>query len=182
MSKYVSYEVLAGIPAMMRAKREEVAKLGKRQLALFVHDELFLSWLVTLVWRQQNIRQCRIGHNLFKAEMPPLVNFAIPKWARDKIRENPHEQFWQFYFREDETKTHHEVRSILPRRLVPLLEEYLEHHRPILLRDRDVTNLFLNQRGHPLSRNRFTDLMSSLTLRYAHRRVTPHVCRDIFAY
>jgi integrase len=182
LSKYVPYEDLAKIPELIAAKRDEAAKLGSRQVALLVHDQLLLSWFLNLVWRQRNVRECRIGHNLFKAEIPLIANMAVPAWARERIQANPHELFWQFHFSEDETKTGHEVRAILPRRLIPLLEEYLEHHRPVLLADRICTNLFLNREGTRLTMNQVTDLISTLTLRYAHRRVTPHLFRDIFAY
>jgi hypothetical protein len=46
------------------------------------------------------------------------------------MEHNPSEEFWQFRFGKDETKTKHEVRAILPRKLVRLLEEYLQHYRP----------------------------------------------------
>lgn len=71
---------------------------------------------------------------------------------------------------------------MVPRRLVPLLEEYLEHHRPLLLRGTDYGFLFVNRRGGPLTQRQVTILVSNLTMRYKHRRVTPHLFRDIFAY
>jgi integrase len=77
---------------------------------------------------------------------------------------------------------HREVRSILPRRLVPLLEEYLAYYRPILLRAPDAKNLFLNRDGGPLTLKEVTHLVSNLAARYGHRRVTPHLFRDIFAF
>ena len=144
LNKYLPYEVIRDIPARIRERREELGvQLSERQLAFLVHDELLVLWLVTLLWRQRNIRECRIGENLYKAPFPPLVNMAIPEWARESIKSNPHAEFWQFRFREQGTKTGNEVRSILPHRLVPLLEEYLERHRPAILRGFDPGNLFL---------------------------------------
>src|SRR5438128_8886024 len=95
---------------------------------------------------------------------------------------NPHEQFWQYHFWEDEAKNGREVHSILPRRLVPLLEDYLEHYRSLLLNGRDPGTLFLNEDGTPLTIRGIGELVGELTLRYAHKRVTPHLFRDIFAY
>jgi hypothetical protein len=114
--------------------------------------------------------------------VPPLVNMAVPRWAQESIVANPRVEFWQFHFREDETKTYYEVQAILPRRLVPLLKEYLERYRPILLQESRTPNLFLTQQGRPLSRNELTSRVSNLTLEYEHRRVTPHLIRDIFAF
>ncbi len=180
--KYLPYDTLADIPRMIHGRREEVAKVGRKQLAFLVHDELLLYWLATLVWRQRNVRECRIGTNLFKAELPPLANIARPQWVEERLAVNPHDQFWQFYFREDETKTGHVVRSILPRRLVPLLEEYLQQHRSLLFRGSDRGTLFLNRADGPLTQHQVNDLVSTLTMRYKRRRVTPHLFRDIFAY
>jgi integrase len=140
-----------------------------------------------MAWRQRNVRECRISApgnrlNLFKSELPPLINFAVPDWVKEDLRTNPHQQFWQFHFRKDETKTHHEVRSILPRDLVPLLEEYLEHHRPKLLKRGDPGTLFITVQGKRFSKKRVTDLVSEVTLRYGGKRVTPHLLRDVFAF
>ena len=89
---------------------------------------------------------------------------------------------WQYHFREDQTKNGREVRSILPRRLVPLLEEYLGHHRACLVNGSDPGTLFVNSDGHRLNASQVTLLVSNLTLRHAGRRVTPHIFRDIWAY
>lgn len=203
LSKYLPYETIDAIPGMIHDKREELANRAGRisnsqnpvsprlaakeasqikELAWLAHDELLLSWLVEMLWRQRNTRECRLGRNLYKAEIPPMVNMAIPQWVQDRVALSPHEEFWQIYFREDETKMGHEVRCVLPHRLVPALEEYLELHRPTLVKGSDPGNLFLNRKSRPLTTSRVNGLISKLTLRYAHRRVTPHVLRDIWAF
>jgi integrase len=180
--KYVPYEKLQEIPGMIRVEREQTAKSSPKQLALLVRDELIFSWLIKLVWRQRNIRECRIGHNLFKAAITPFDSIAIPIWTRERMKHNPSEECWQFRFGKDETKTKHEVRAILPLKLVPLLEEYLQHYRPTLLSGADPGTLFLNSDGGSLTLRQTADLLSELALRYVHKRVTPHGVRDIFAY
>ena len=185
--KYLPYETVADIPRLIREKRKDAAKIGAAELAYVVHDALVMQWLVVLPWRQRNIRECRIGLkseavNLFKAEIEQWDTVAKPTWVAEKLRLNPREQFWQYHFREDETKTAREVRSILPRRLVPLLEEYLDHHRPLLIKGDDPGTLFVNRDGVPLTDHRMVSLVSRLTLRHAGRRVTPHIFRDIWAY
>jgi integrase len=180
--KYLPYEAVAEIPALIRGGREAAAQRNRKQVAIAVRDELFMSWIVTLPWRQRNIRECQLERNLFRAELPTLANIARPEWVQQSLLANPHEEFWQFYFREDETKTGQEVRSVLPHRLVPLLEEYIEAHRPLLVMGSDPGNLFLNCRGGPLTRDEVIYLVSRLTIQYKGRRVTPHLFRDIFAY
>jgi len=205
LKKCLPYETIAHIPRMIRDEREKVANLAgrisspqnpvaprlaakqasmKRQIAILAHDELLLSWLVELVWRQRNIRECQMGmgRNLFKAEIPAMTNMAIPQWVQERIALNPQEQIWQVQFRENETKTGHKVHFILPHCLVPLLEEYLQYHRPILLRGSDPGTLFVNRDGCPLTSSQVNYVVSNLTMQYGHRRVTPHLCRDIWAF
>ena len=185
--KYLDYDTLADIPRRIHQTRQEAATHGAKPLAWAVHDELLMQWLVVLIWRQRNIRECRIGlksegANLFKAEIEHWDNIKKPKWVEERLKIKPREQFWQYHFREDETKNSREVRSILPRRLVSLLEEYLEHHRPQLVNENDPSTLFLNRAGHRLADFEVTSLVSRLTLRHAGKRVTPHIFRDMWAY
>jgi integrase len=180
--KYLPYGEVAEIPRLLRRDREGATHAAPRRVAAAVRDELIMSWLVILPWRQRNIRECQLGHNLFKAKLSPLDTIARPLWVRERLRANPNEEFWQFHFREKETKTGGEVRSILPRRLVALLEEYLQQYRPVLLRGKDPGTLFVSQLGRRFTDQTLTELVSTLTLRYKTRRVTPHIFRDIVAY
>jgi len=101
----------------------------------------------------------------------------------EALKANPGETFWQIYFREEEIKVGSMlVRMVVPRALVPLLEDYLQHHRPVLLEGRpDLGALFLTDGGNPLTQQQVTDLVGRLTYKHAGRRVTPHLFRDIFA-
>ena len=184
--KYLPYDTLAQIPGCIRALRNKSAK-GSYEFARLLQDEIVIQWLLILPWRQRNIRECRIGRksggaNLFKAEIEQWDSLAKPTWVQEELRSNPRAKFWQYHFREDETKNGREVRSILPRRLVPLLEEYLEQARPLLLSGTDPGTLFLNEDGARFKENTIIALVSKLTLRYGGRRVTPHIFRDIWAY
>jgi integrase len=184
--KYLPYDILAQIPGQIRAVRNKSAK-ASYEFARLLQDELVIQWLLILPWRQRNIRECRIGGksdgaNLFKAEIEQWDAVAKPKWVQEELRLNPRAKFWQYHFREDETKNGREVRSILPRRLVPLLEEYLEHARPLLLSGSDPGTLFLNEDGARFTEKTIASLVAKLTLRYGGRRVTPHIFRDIWAY
>ena len=181
------YEVLVNVAEGLHKKRTETAQTDRRQIARLVHDELLVRWLLIMVWRQRNIRECRLGSNptqanLFKNKISSSAKINVPRWARERMKLNPDERFWQYCFREQETKTGHAVHSVLPRRLVPLLEEYLQHHRPILLVGADPGTLFLNREGQPLTVQTINLLVGKLTLRYAQKRVTPHRFRDAFAY
>jgi integrase len=182
LRKYLPYDVVADIPLKIDDERRNMPEGASRKQALLVRNGLLIRWLTTLPWRQRNIRECKLGVNLVKAEVPQMGGIEIPTWVQARVRTNPNETFWQFHFREEETKNHERVRALLPRQLIPVLEEYLEHYRPLLLNGSDPSTLFLNASGGALDSATLSDLIGEITLRYAHKRVTPHLFRDIFAY
>lgn len=148
-------------------------------------DELLMKWLITLPWRQRNIRECRIGGatpNLFKSTIAPFSDINKPGWVIEEELRNPKAEFWQFQFSDEETKTGIEVSSLLPRQLIGSLDEYLKASRPHLLVNSDPDVLFVNKAGRKMTKNQMTQTVSELTLRYKGRRVTPHAFRDIVAY
>ena len=183
--KSVPFEDLCRIAGAIRADRLKLDPQSVAASRLF-HDELLILWLTTLPWRQRNIRECRLGNpdtdNLFFAPLPALIHIARPQWVEEALKQNPKRCFWQFFFREHETKMGHKARGIVPRRLIPLLEEYLEVHRPRLVAKNDPGTLFLNSDGEAIDRQIMTYHVSEIVLKYAGRRMPPHLFRDAFAY
>jgi integrase len=100
----------------------------------------------------------------------------------EALAKNANQAFWQIFFREDETKMGQKVRGILPRRLIPLLEEYLAVHRPRLIHQKDPGTLFLNEDGCAIDYQIMTYHISEIVLKHCGRRMTPHLFRDAFAY
>jgi site-specific recombinase XerD len=100
----------------------------------------------------------------------------------EALKGDPKKAFWQFYFREDETKIGQKVRGVLPRRLIPLLEEYLAIHRPKLVAKVDPFTLFVNADGCEIDYQIMTYHISETVLKHAGRRMPPHLFRDAFAY
>ena len=160
--------------------------MSKKRQALIYQEMLIMSWLLTLPWRQRNVREMKLGPiedggNLGKSRVPPLATLAKPGWVEEALRANPRAEFWQFYFRSEETKTHHTVHAFLPKQLVPLVEEFLEHYRPYLIRDHDPKTLFITSRGTAFTEDTLRNLVGQITLRYTGRRLNPHLLRDVFA-
>jgi hypothetical protein len=181
----LEYKILELIPAKIRAERVAAEKKGLKQVSQVVLKELLIKWLITLPWRQRNIRECRIGGpvpNLFKGKIPPFSEIDKPEWVQQEEQRNPEAEFWQFHFSSDETKTGIEVDALLPRQLIGPLEEYLKGFRFHLVRGIDPGTLFVNRAGKQMSLAQITGVVSTLTLRHGGRRVTPHLFRDIVAY
>jgi integrase len=181
-AKYLPYDDLSTIPEMLAAirKRKQTSPIHAARLA---HDELLIRFLLNFSWRQHNLRCCRLGPpekaNLLKAGFSPLVLVAKPDWviaACDEDSQNgTRSDFWQ-------TKIEREVRGVVPGSLVPLIEAYLQHFRPLLVGDEDPGTLFLNHNGKAMTQHNMTNTIGNLTLNYAGRRVTPHMFRDSYAH
>jgi len=155
------------------------------RVSLMMMQQLLMMWLLILPWRQRNIRECRVSGpepNLFKGPICPGSELTKPAWVIQEEQTTLGAQFWQFRFKPIETKTGAPIHALLPKQLVPILEEYLSEHRPNLLRGNYSDTLFLNRRGGPIDSIIMSQLVRELTFRYAGRQVTPHRFRDIVAY
>ena len=102
--KYLEYSVLEQIPNLIRL---EHAKTRKSMLASrLAMRELLMKWLITLPWRQLNIRECRVSGpepNLFKGPIPPFSDLTKPDWVIEEETMNPNAVFWQFRGKNSET-------------------------------------------------------------------------------
>ena len=183
--KYVPYSQLCEVPDKIRKDRARIPASDLKALALSVRDELMIRWLLALPWRQRNIRECRIGGpapNLFRAPVSKTATITKPDWLVREEQEKDAVEVWQVRFVPSETKTHHDVHCVLPNRLVPLLEEYLNVYRPVLVSNNDSGTLFVSEAGTALTTCQVRLITASHTLKYCGKTVTPHLFRDIFAY
>jgi integrase len=183
-AKQIPYAVAETVHECIHAERRAATRRGEKPLALVMRDELLMLWLVVLPWRQNNLRRCRIEGprpNLFKARLDPSASVSKTEWVEEALKVNPEAEFWQFKFSAEETKAKNEVHALVPRPLIPLLEEYLDH-RKHLLGGADSNTLFLNGEGTMMNTKTVTILVGELTLRYVGKAVTPHTFRHIVAY
>jgi integrase len=152
-----------------------------------MRNALLIQLLITLLWRQQNIRLCKFmpfsqGGNLYKEPIPPSSRMKRSPWAQEALRANPTERFWQFFFRAHETKTEYVARGPLPIQIVQPLEQYIARYRGVLLGNRpDPGTLFFNRKGRPYDRKALTRIIGDITMKYGKVRVNPHLFRDIWA-
>jgi hypothetical protein len=157
------------------------------RIAVLAQQELAIRFLNTLVWRNENLSECRIlpdGNrpaNLFKGPVVPKPGKDFPEWAGKLLRSDPHVELYQFEFNEEETKADREVLAVLPAILVPYVEEFLEHFRPLLVNGEDPGTLFVNQWGNAISQQQLEEAVQEATLKYLGRSVNPHLFRDIYA-
>jgi integrase len=183
--KYISYAEAEEIPRRIRAQRNKTKAPSPRTLAIYARNELLMQWLFLLAWRQRNIRDCRVSGdtpNLFKAPIGPFCRATQPLWVAEQESICPGTSYWQIHFGPHETKTKNEVTAYLPSELVPLLEEYLSIHRPVLVGKSDPGTLFVNSAGQPMNVGQVRVLVTKLALMHTGVPVTPHLYRDVVAF
>jgi integrase len=184
--KYTPYPVAEQIPKRIRAKRMKLKSSNERIEALYAHNELLMLWILLLPWRQRKIRELRVGGgdpNLFKAAIRHYCTATKPNWVAEQERLTPDASFWHIRFAPHETKMKHSVQIFLPAELLPLLQDYLSKHRPVLVRNcDDAGTLFVNHKGKAMNVGQMSNLVKKLASEYAGVPVTPHIYRDIVAF
>jgi len=165
--KMVSLKDLRTVPERLRRERlalERDLKRGKeysiRRWARMVRDEVAIRLLISRPLRSRNIREARLGRNLFK--------------TRDGR--------WRMLFEGEETKVGNKLGFFLPRSLGPCLELYLEKARPILVEGKSSDFLLVSHTARPLNTTSLRELVKKHCMKYLGKPVTPHVIRDIVAY
>jgi hypothetical protein len=184
--KSVDYDSLEGLPEKMRREAAKTYTKPSKQYAAAMRDALLMEWLVTLPWRQRNLREMRIGRqedgaNIFKAQLSTDDGIARPGWLVEELRRNPNLEVWQFRFRARETKTNHFVHGILPKQIAVPLEEYVNSFRPLLISGSDPGTVFLNDSGRSYTLTYMYLRVTEITFKYFRRPVNPHLFRHIYA-
>jgi len=185
--KLVDYDSLEGLPDKIRRHAAKTCPKQSKQYAAAMRDALLMECLVTLPWRQRNMREMRLGSkevsaNIFKAPVPADdTKMARPKWCVEERKLHPDLEAWHFLFRPRETKTNHRVQGILPKQIAVPLEEYLISFRPLLISGDDPGTVFLNNSGGAYTMVNIYNSVTEITYRFLGRRVNPHLFRHIFA-
>lgn len=198
------YERLGAIPKALRLE-SEYPDLSAEEVAWLRHDEVLISLLYELVFRQRNIRECRTFDALKpNLKWKPLNNkllldLYIPKCVLQAYNDNNLREFLMICFDETETKSRRAETVVLPLALASLIEDFNLNHRGVIIenfinrnrirRSRDPKikeyidhgHLFLNRRGGALSQDSLRWQVRRLTRKYIGHKVSPHIWRDIFA-
>jgi hypothetical protein len=172
------------------------------RMAALAQSEVIIKYLTTLVWRNQNIRECRINPdlsgptkeqqegkkpkpNLWLGPVFPIPGMTIPEWAQERIDSNSSVPLLQFSFDAEETKANRPVMAVLPTTLKDITVEFVNTWRKILVAGvEDPGTLFVNQAGNSMYAEQLEWTVEEATLRYGgqeSRSVNPHLFRDIYA-
>jgi integrase len=185
--KYISFEAADAIPGKIRDHQRRAKNLCCLDHAIGLRDELMMSWLVILPWRQRNLRECRLTAgthpNLFLAPVRGQSTATRPNWLVKQEEVDPGKPVWQIRFTKDETKSKNGVTAFLPAELVAKLEQYLVHRQDLIPPgEPDPGKLFLTSEGKKMNSAYLRDRVKELASRYGGKAVNPHLFRDIVAF
>lgn len=138
-------------------KGSKSSELGNSRL---YRDELVLRIIIARPLRQRNIREMVLGRNLRSGD----------------------DKNWELYFTDEETKAGNTIQFHLPAELNAMVDEYLNIHRPILLRGHKSDWVFPNTGGVHICASTIQRIVKLNCLRFLDKAVTPHLIRDCVAY
>ncbi|MGA7159111.1 MAG: hypothetical protein WBY53_19855 [Acidobacteriaceae bacterium] len=179
--RYIAFQQLAAIPGRIRDERNALHNPSPATLGWRVMDELLLTFLILAQYPPRFVREAVIGVNIFNAPIPTDgPPFTIPSWAQDLVCVDPGTHFWQFRY---ESKDGRLFRGLVLRRIVPLLDLWLNHYRPVLLGEAaDPGTIFFNRARQPLREHRLHEIVAKLSQRFAKKRITITAMRSSFAH
>lgn len=181
--RHVEFNKLAAVPGRIATERTALQDSSPTSAAWLAHDELLLSCLILAQYPSQFVRQARLGTNLFKGLIPKdNPPFKLPAWAKEVLASDPGAEFWQFRHESNDGQV---FRGLVLRAMIPLLEQYLNQFRPLLIATgnrSDPGTVFFNRALHPMSPYTFGQHLVRLTYRYLGKCVTPTAIRSSFAY
>jgi hypothetical protein len=176
----IEFQALAAVPGRMSCERSALREKSPESSGWRIMDELLLTCLILAQWPPRFVREATIGRNIFKGTVPKNgPPFKTPEWADEILSKNPDAEFWQFRYESQQGQLH---RGLVLRRLVPLLELYLNECRPLLVGAGNAASLFMDRSGRPLTCGLLGKHVSYLLWRYVKRRVTLTSIRSSFAY
>jgi len=184
------------VPGVTTSTDVKLAKARATRLtriAALALQDLVIDWLVTLVWRNENLIGLRLKEVVEKGTTKPANLLHIPAcevagadqddWVVELQKNQPQTLIWVVDFTAEETKAGRPVRAILPRPLSAKLDKFVERdsYRDILLAGNQSGYLLVNQWGNRMSAQQLEEAVEEATAIYAGRSVNPHLFRDIYS-
>jgi hypothetical protein len=183
------YESVAEIAPKLLALRDRTNQLSELEVAWLIHDALIFTISLLTGYRSRNIREAGIHPreqlNIFETEITSelLSQIKLPAWAKQRRDQDSRTKFLVCHWVESQTKGDHEVWELFPHEAIPLFRQYVDEHRPILLRgsDPNSSSLFFARNGMPLTQKSLLNLVTSISVRHTGKRLTVKLFRDLVA-
>ena len=121
-------------------------------------DGLLLALLATALLRIKNFADIEIGRHLIKTQDNYIMTFPV-----EEVKNG---QFIEFEVHEP---------------LVPILDQYLDHHRPVLLAGQVSNYLWISKEGRRMLDHHVSKRIVKVTKRELGRPISPHLFRHCAA-
>jgi hypothetical protein len=132
--------------------------------AAWVGQSLILRLFIRVPMRQRNMCEMTLGHNLVRLPDGQQIRFRGRELKIAWRRGRTSEAVYRF-----------------PADLEPLLEEWLNKWRPLLVQTPDEPHVFVNKDGRPFNQKTMWHMVCRMTYKFTDVAVNPHMIRDIWA-
>jgi integrase len=143
----------AGLSHIESARAQ--AGLSPRARAVRSRDGLIIALLALRPLCIKNFAGLRLGHHISQTPLGYRIDFS-----------------------EAEMKNHRPLETVVPHELIPVFEEYLTVHRPVLLGAAVEDHLWVASTGRAFKPKKLSDRISKVTRRLIGHSVSPHLFRD----
>lgn len=128
------------------------------QRAIHVRQALMIGFLIARPIRRRSLLCMEVGTHI------------IPDGEGYRLRFDGHEM-----------KDGRARSFLLPAKLVPMMQAYLDHHRPVLANGKDTNALWLSQYGDPITEDGLSRELPKVTQKYLGVEMRPHAFRHVAA-
>ena len=182
------YETIAGIAPQLLALRTSKT-LSELEVGWLIHDALIFMSAIRAPHRSRNLREAAYDPgkemNVFETEitselLSEMSQLAWPKELRDL---KPGSSLFVYHALEGEAKAGREIWEPWPQEAVPLLKEYIQHYRPLLLHscNSHASTLFFARNGRPFTQESLLRQVNRVCVRFTGERMRVKDFRDLVA-
>ncbi len=171
-----TYQSISRIASQLLALQKSSSGLSEVEAGWLTRDCLLFVSALYAPHRSRNIREAAYDPeaqlNVFETEITSeLLSEMNPAWAKEIRDADPRTPIFVYHALEKDAKAGQEIWEPWPQEAVPLLKEWIQHYRPLLLRSckSDVTTLLFTRNGKPFTEQSLLRLVSNISTRFGSR-------------
>jgi len=165
--KRIDFTKLEKLPYIILEKRDSIKTLESKARARLTMIVLCTGIMTTIPFRRRTLSELKLNKNIVKifTDDGSKYKWKIYLYPED-VKGARSDDFYEFDF---------------PENLVPILEEYIEKYRPILLNGKQHDYLFVKINGDPITGHTLDGIITYWTEKILGISVNPHLFRHIMA-
>jgi hypothetical protein len=171
-----SCKSVARIASRLLALQKSSSGVSEVEAGWRTRDCLIFMSALCAPHRSRNIREAAFDPQaqlkVFETEITEeLLSEMKPPWAKEARQADPRAPVFVYHALEKDAKAGTEIWEPWPQEAVPLLKQWIQHYRPLLLRNckSSVSTLFFARNGKPFTEQSLLRLVSNVRTRFGSR-------------